>query len=234
MIARTSLLLQLDGRLPNLALMRLSAFLKQRGKKVEFRRISSALILEQGLFDDAWEGVYASLIFERTRPVAIRLREIYPGAVIGGTGWDLTSRLEDIGVSATGLDYSLYPRYSHSIGFTQRGCRLRCPFCVVPKKEGAIGEERLITEIWRGAPYPRNVLLLDNDFFGARHWRDRIDELRAGDFRVCFSQGSMHACSTMRWRPRWRPSDTSTTIFNVDVFTLRGTTKKTKHGFLQD
>lgn len=80
MIARTNLLLQLDGKLPNLARMRLSAFLKQHGKKVEFRRISSALMLEQGLFDDAWEGVYASLIFERTRPVATRLREIYPGA----------------------------------------------------------------------------------------------------------------------------------------------------------
>jgi hypothetical protein len=175
MSARTSLLLQLDGKLPNLALMRLSAFLKQQGKPVEFRRISSALMLEQGLFDDVWEGVYASLIFERTRPIAQRLREIYPGAVIGGTGWNLTVRLEDIGVSTTGLDYSLYPRYSHSIGFTQQ--------------EGAISQERPITEIWRGDPYSRNVLLLDNDFFGARHWRDRIDELRAGDFRVCFSQG---------------------------------------------
>lgn len=39
MITRTSLLLQLDGKLPNLALMRLSAFLKQHGKKVEFKRI---------------------------------------------------------------------------------------------------------------------------------------------------------------------------------------------------
>jgi hypothetical protein len=97
--------------------------------------------------------------------------------------------LEDIGVSMTDLDYSLYPRYSYSIGFTQRGCRLRCPFCVVPNKEGAIGQERPIPDIWRGDPYPRNILLLDNDFFGARHWRDRIDELRAGDFRVCFSQG---------------------------------------------
>jgi hypothetical protein len=53
MTPRTTLLLQLDGKLPNLALMRLSAFLKQHDKKVEFRRISSVLMLEQGLFDDA-------------------------------------------------------------------------------------------------------------------------------------------------------------------------------------
>jgi hypothetical protein len=84
---RRNLLLQLDGKLPNLALMRLSAFLKHQGQAVEFRRISSALMLEHGLFDEDWTSVYASLIFERTRPIAERLKQIYPGAIIGGTGW---------------------------------------------------------------------------------------------------------------------------------------------------
>jgi hypothetical protein len=37
--------------------------------------------------------------------------------------------------------------------------------------------------------YPRKVLLLDNDFFGAPGWADVVDELVAGRFRVCFSQG---------------------------------------------
>jgi hypothetical protein len=92
-------------------------------------------------------------------------------------------------VTTPTLDYSLYPDYVHSIGFSQRGCRLRCPFCVVPEKEGRVTEERPIAEIWRGDPYPRNVLLLDNDFFGASHWRERVEELRSGRFRVCFSQG---------------------------------------------
>lgn len=187
--ARRNLLVQLDGKLPNLALMRLSTHLKQRGEAVEFRRVSSPMLLEHGLFDEHWTSVYASLIFERTRPIAERLREIYPGAILGGTGWDRRKRLEQIGVTTQELDYSLYPDYAHSIGFTQRGCRLRCPFCVVPDKEGRVTEERPIAGIWRGDPNPRNVLLLDNDFFGARHWRERIDELRIGQFRVCFSQG---------------------------------------------
>jgi hypothetical protein len=189
MIAKHNLLLQLDGKLPNLALMRLSAYLKRRGETVDFRRISSPLMLEQGLFDEPWQSVYASLIFERTRPVAERLRQIYPGSVIGGTGWNLRTRLEDIGVTTADLDYSLYPGYPHSIGFSQRGCRLRCPFCVVPNKEGPIGEERSITQIWRGDGHPRNILLLDNDFFGAQNWRQRVEELLTGEFRVCFSQG---------------------------------------------
>ena len=186
---RCNLLLQLDGKLPNLALMRLSAFLKQRGEAIEFRRISSPLMLEHGLFDEGWTSVYASLIFERTRPIAERLRQIYPSAIIGGTGWDRRTRLEQVGVTTQALDYSLYPDYPHSIGFSQRGCRLRCPFCVVPDKEGRVTEERPIAEIWRGDPSPRNVLLLDNDFFGAPQWRERVEELREGRFRVCFSQG---------------------------------------------
>src|SRR6266436_1647510 len=33
-------------------------------------------------------------------------------------------------------DYSLYPKFTGSLGFTQRGCRLSCKFCVVPIKEG--------------------------------------------------------------------------------------------------
>jgi len=146
-------------------------------------------MVEPGLFDEGWRGVYASLIFERTRPVAERLKLIYPDAVIGGTGWDRRIRLEDLGVTGSKLDYSVYPGYLHSIGFTQRGCRLRCPFCVVPEKEGPVAEERSIRDIWRAEPYPRNLLLLDNDFFGAQRWRDRIREILDGDFRVCFSQG---------------------------------------------
>ena len=87
-MSHKNLLLQLDGKLPNLALMRLSAHLKQRGELVEFRRISSALMLERGLFDEQRNGVYASLIFERTRSIAERLRTVYPDALRGGTGWN--------------------------------------------------------------------------------------------------------------------------------------------------
>lgn len=76
-----------------------------------------------------------------------------------------------------------------AIGFTQRGCRLRCSFCVVPEKEGAIRGERTVKQIWRGDPWPRELLLLDNDFFGQVGWRDRIDEIRKGKFKVSFNQG---------------------------------------------
>jgi hypothetical protein len=97
--------------------------------------------------------------------------------------------LEDLGVSASDLNYSLYVGYVHSIGFTQRGCRLRCPFLRCTEKEGGIAEQKPIHDVWRDPLDPRNLLLLDDDFFGAPGWRERIDEIRDGTFRVCFSQG---------------------------------------------
>jgi hypothetical protein len=182
------LLLHLDGKLPNVALMRLAAHHAAIGDEVTLRHAPTVAAVEPEL-GDRFEVVYASLIFERTRPVAERLIEIRPDAVVGGTGWSVTRTLEDIGVTTKAQNYRIYPRFKASIGFTQRGCRLACAFCVVPRKEGAAREEQSIADIWRGEGHPRHILLLDNDFFGVGSWRRRIDELRAGQFRVCLSQG---------------------------------------------
>jgi hypothetical protein len=182
-------LVQLDGKWPNIALMRLAAHHRERGDDVAFSFAPGAAALERDLWDEAPDRVYGSLIFEKTRPLAERLRAIYPGAILGGTGWDLALTLEDVGVTTREQDYGIYPAFEASIGFSQRGCRLRCPFCVVPKKEGPVREEHTIADIWRGGSWPRHVALLDNDFFGQPRWRDRVDELRAGAFRVSFTQG---------------------------------------------
>lgn len=191
----TALLFHLDGKMPNLALMRLSAHLKEQGAEVVFRRTGQP---ERTLWelDQAPDQVYASTIFQATKPAVLRLQRAYPGAIIGGTGYDIAKTLESVGVSTRALDYSLYPDFRPSIGFTQRGCRLRCSFCVVPAKEGRVREEQTIAEIWRGEPYPREVVLLDNDFFGQAHWRDRIRELQEGKFKVSFNQGINARCLT--------------------------------------
>lgn len=183
-----ALLFQLDGKLPNIALMRLAAHHRALGDEVELRRAGNEAAVCRQLGDDH-DHVYASLIFESTRPVADRLLKEVPRAVIGGTGWPSTQTLEDIGVTTLEQDYGLYPRFRPSIGFTQRGCRLRCPFCVVPTKEGKIRDEQTIADVWRGEGHPRDLVLLDNDFFGAPGWRARLDEIRAGGFRVNFTQG---------------------------------------------
>jgi hypothetical protein len=183
------LLLQFDGKLPNIALMRLASHSRGRGTTVELRRVGNARALDPGLGRPTWDQVYGSLIFERTRPLATYARKVYPDIVLGGTGWDVSSSLERHGITTLAQDYGDYPHFRTSLGFTQRGCRLKCGFCVVSRKEGAIRAEQTIADIWRGDPWPREILLLDNDFFGQPHWPQRIEELRSGHFKVSFNQG---------------------------------------------
>jgi hypothetical protein len=127
------LLLQLDGKGPNLALMRLAAYHRGLGDSVELRRAMRISAVERQLGDD-FGRVYASAIFTRSRPIADRLRVVYPEALIGGTGVDETIGLESVGIATDGpLDYSDYPTHRESVGFSQRGCRLKCPFCLHPE-----------------------------------------------------------------------------------------------------
>lgn len=181
-------LLQLDGKLPNIALMRVAAHHRELGDEVTLRRAPTVRSVHPDLYERP-DRVYASLLFERTRPVAEALLGARPDAIVGGTGWAVAGRLEDHGISTLEQDYSLYPRFRQSLGFSQRGCRLRCPFCVVPQKEGAMRGEQPIARIWRGDPWPKEILLLDNDFFGQPDWRARIEEIREGGYKVSFTQG---------------------------------------------
>lgn len=188
------LLVQIDGRMPNLALMRIAAHHRERGDfvhLVQYRRgrkeatISDA---ERGLFDQ-WHAVYASLIFRKSQPIARRLKEVYPHAVIGGSGWGFQkTEQHDIAENAP-MDYSIYPAFRSSIGFSQRGCRLDCGFCMVYQMEGDVRDVATVNQIWRGEPWPREIILLDNDFFGSPTWREKIAEMRAGQFKVSLSQG---------------------------------------------
>lgn len=180
-------LVHIDGKLPNLALMKLAHWHKAQGDVVYLARTPSP-----SMFEPAYGLVYGSAIFSWSTPVVQRLREAFPMAVIGGTGSGTWQTVEDIiGVeSYEHYDYSVYPDYPWSLGFTQRGCRLNCGFCVVPKKEGKPKSTNTVWDIWRPET-PRCVCLLDNDFFGQpkEQWEARLDELREGRFKVCLNQG---------------------------------------------
>jgi hypothetical protein len=177
---------QIDGSLPNLALMKLSHWHKGRGDEVTFTRQA-----ERDLFESDYDLVYGSAIFRFSAPKIERFIRAWPGAILGGTGTDRQHTVEDlIGcASYEHYDYSLYPSFEPSIGFTQRGCRLACKFCVVPAKEGKPRSTATIADIWRGSGHARKLHLLDNDFFGQLDWLARIAEIRDGGFRVCLNQG---------------------------------------------
>ena len=191
---RTVKLIQLDGKFfPNLALMKIAHHHRSQGDQVFLTRSPQPGLFEPRVFDK----VYASAVFKKSKHLVQELRNAYPDAIIGGTGSDLpldmtvetTLGLGDVG-DYEHYDYSIYPDYPWSLGFTQRGCRLKCPFCVVPKKEGKPQSVNTIHEIWRPGTDP-NILLLDNDFFGQPkvEWEQRIEELQQGKFRVSFNQG---------------------------------------------
>jgi hypothetical protein len=178
-------LTHLDGKLPNLALMKLSAWFKANGAEVFFSKSVS-----RELFEGEYDLVLGSSIFAWSVNAREIFKQNFPSAVIGGTGAeDATSLEQYIGEDATECDYSIYPNFTPSLGFTQRGCRLKCSFCVVPKKEGRVKPMNTIADIWRGEPHPKQIILLDNDFFGQPDWRARTDELQAGNFEVSLNQG---------------------------------------------
>lgn len=180
-------LTHIDGKLPNLAMMKLAHWHRAKGDEVYLARTPSP-----SMFEPNYDVIYGSAIFTWSGSVIRRLRDAFPSAIIGGTGSESWQTVEDIiGTdSYERYDYSIYPGYPWSLGFTQRGCRLNCGFCVVPKKEGKPRSVNTIWDIWRPSS-PRCVCLLDNDFFGqpTEQWQARIEEIRQGGFNVCFNQG---------------------------------------------
>lgn len=177
-------LTQLDGALPNLALMKLAHWHRSQGDDVVVTRQ-----ITPDLFEPNYDRVYGSAIFKFSQIRLMRFQRQWPQAIVGGTGTPFAQTVEDV----IGADYEHYDYtgqdVDYSIGYTQRGCRLKCKFCVVPTKEGKPKSVNTIADIWRGASWPKKLHILDNDFFGNPEWRDRIAEIRDGKFRVCFSQG---------------------------------------------
>lgn len=180
------LIAPLDGKLPNLALMRLAAWERSRGADVTWRHE----LAPRDLFTPQFDRVYGSAIFSTSAKAVAKLRATYPHAIIGGEGGDTNLTVEQI-VSPTfsGLDYSGYPNFTASIGYAMRGCRFKCDHCCVPGKEGKPRVASAIDEIWRGPGFPKNLHLLDNDFFGSPGWRKAVDDIVHGGYKVCLNQG---------------------------------------------
>lgn len=157
---------------PNLALMKLSAYHKARGDEVflNFPLVQPDI-------------TYASCIFTWN---AKHREGLSPSAIIGGSGIDLTAQLPPE-VEHIKPDYTLYPNITFSLGFTSRGCIRKCPWCLVPEKEGYIKHWSRIYEFWE--PRHKRIMLLDNNLLAASNWRLTMDDLIAESAEVDFNQG---------------------------------------------
>ena len=164
-------LIDIDSKIPNLALMKLSAYFKAEGHETE---------LTSPLFADQHGVVYASKIFDFTPDPVLPEHTIK-----GGSGYSLTEVLDE-DIESMKPDYSLYP-CDYAIGFTTRGCYRKCPHCIVPEKEGKFRIVGDVHDFWDGQ---HKVMLLDNALNTDQEHFLRICEQLAGlNVAVDFSQG---------------------------------------------
>lgn len=177
------LLIDVDSTIPNLALMKVSAYHKSLGDEVGFH-ISDP------------DKVYASVIFKKNRHLVDGLKFLYPDAEldIGGSGYDLAKKLPDC-IEQMSPDYDLYPECDRYYGFTTRGCIRNCPFCIVPIKEGKFKKlyEKTFDALWNitsgmDGRFDK-IEFMDNNILANKNWFYRLCKAVEGKYLVDFNQG---------------------------------------------
>jgi len=172
-------------RMPNLALMKLSAWHKAKGDEVDFY---------EPLFSKP-DKIFISKVFrfnEFTRP------NVNCDVILGGIGFDRKELLHKYPqldwvvidrlhyeVEHTCPDYSLYPKMDYSMGFITRGCIRNCDFCIVPRKEGGIRFNAHINEFQRH----KKVVLLDNNILACKEGITELEAISKTDIKIDINQG---------------------------------------------
>lgn len=205
-------LVDVDGKLPNLALMKISTHYKSLGEHVEF--------VQDGR---TYEKIYASCLFTWNRNKCLKLQNIYEDKlIIGGTGWDFIEvggKLVEIThtelpteIEECTPDYDLYTAemiyekackggiaskaskkkksetiVNMGVGFTSRGCIRHCEFCIVLQKEGCLREVAEIKDIIN--PRSNVITLYDNNFTADPDCLDKLKEIKERNLVINISQG---------------------------------------------
>jgi len=179
------LLVDVDSKIPNLALMKLSTFHKP-WDDVELLRLGISYYpsrKHKKVIDvSGYDKVYVSTIFMGS------LDYIEFGGesdiICGGTGYSLDVNLP-LDISELECDYSIYPENDSSYGFLTRGCIRDCYFCVVPKKEGWIRQVANVCDI----VMHDKTYFLDNNILALDGHEDILQELVDKKVKYQFKQG---------------------------------------------
>ena len=160
---------------PNLCLMKLSAWHKERGDDVEF-----AIPLLP------YDRIYMARVFDDTYTnddlTAYQCDDIRKG----GTGYGLNNVLPDE-VEHMYPDYSLYGIRDTAYGFLTRGCPRGCNFCIVGRKEGRCSRKVAdLSEFWNGQ---KKIKLLDPNIIACQQWKELLQQLIDSKAKVDFTQG---------------------------------------------
>lgn len=184
-------LVDVDGKnFPNLALMKISAWHKAKGDRVEWY---------EPMFSGHFDKVYLSKVFSFTPDFdyPIDADEVERG----GTGYCISlvngkevfdkmkNKSLPYEVEHIYPDYSLYPELTNdtAYGFLTRGCPRGCDFCIVEKKEGRCSVKVAdLSEFWNGQ---KKIVLCDPNILACPDWKDLLTQLRDSHALVDFNQG---------------------------------------------
>lgn len=178
-VNRRIVLYDIDSKIPNLALMKLSTYYKNHGYQV---------ILSKDIKYIKADKYFASTVFycQKSREKIKALRELYGNDIqMGGSGIDLEKSLPPE-VENCFPDYQLYNHNEYALGFLTRGCNSNCPFCIVPKKEGNIRIANSFEDFV--PPGQTNVKLLDDNLLSYEDSDRLLTEIIDRKYAVNFSQ----------------------------------------------
>lgn len=160
------------NKFPNLALMKISAWHKQKGDTVEWWEPL-----------ESYDRVYSSKVFDFTPEDPY----LPPDTIKGGTGYgDLKKELPPE-IDEMKPDYSIYPECDYAVGFLTRGCPNKCPWCYVPKKEGQIRPYRTWKEVVREDT--NKLVLMDNNILACQYGVNQLRELAETNYKIDLNQG---------------------------------------------
>lgn len=184
-------LIDVDGHnFPNLALMRISAYHKSIGDRVEWWETDFKyydIVYKSKIFSDAYSS-------EQQDPINCgELRK-------GGTGYCITlgsDSKERFGKSKNKPlppeiekmfpDYSIYPQFDFAVSMTSRGCPRGCSFCHVADKEGKCSVKVAdVSDFWNGQ---KEIRILDPNITACREKRDLMRQYRETKAVLDFTQG---------------------------------------------
>lgn len=160
-------LLNLEPKYKNLALEKIRLYHQIKGDYVE-----DYFALNH------YDKVYCSSIFDFTPKVIVP-----QSAICGGSGFNLTATLppeiDDI-------------KPHQNFGFTSRGCPNKCPFCIVPRKEGNFKVIGSLADLWNGIKGTLVTIFDNNILADLTHFGHICQESILQNTKLDFNQGLDH------------------------------------------
>lgn len=184
-------LIDVDGHhFPNLALMRISAYHKQKGDDVEWWMGDLwhyDIVYKSKVFSDAYskdveDPINADKVYKGGTGYAISLSEDGKERYDKSKDNILPQEIEHMFP-----DYSIYPQHDFAVSMTSRGCPRGCDFCHVASKEGRCAVKVAdVKDFWNGQT---EIKVLDPNITACREKRDLMRQYKETGALIDFTQG---------------------------------------------